>query len=347
MGRFRQAETAAGQASVLFTAAGVLGLLNELVPHAVHSTALRTVNVVAIGLGLLVACLPWDRWDRRATLVLVPVAFALIVAGRLYDPRGIEPLYALWFVVVFGWVGSWHPARTSLLLAPVAAIAYAIPFLPSSSTASPESLGTVAVAIPIAVLLAEVLAAKTAAMRDAQAAVEAAAQLLERANLTDDLTGVGNRRRANSMLDGMEPGDGLVLLDLDHFKLVNDTRGHAEGDEVLMRLGRYLLDAVRDADCVARFGGEEFLVLVRGASREVGAIAQRLIEGWRATDSNVTLSAGAAVHAAGTGPSVTLRRADLLLYEAKSAGRDRVVAEGIPRPISAPADLAVEVAADG
>jgi diguanylate cyclase (GGDEF)-like protein len=329
MGRFHLAETAAGQASVLFVTAGSLGLLSELVPSGDQAQGLWILNLVALVFGLVISRLPWGRWDRRATLALVPAALALIVAGRWYDPTGVGSLYALWFVVVFGWVGSWHPARTSLLLAPLGAAAYVLPFLPSSPVASPESLATVVIAIPIAVVLAEVLAMKAADMRRAQMALESSAVLLERANLTDDLTGLGNRRRANTLLDVMAPGDGLALLDLDHFKVINDTLGHAEGDRVLMQLGSYLLGAVRDADCVARFGGEEFLILLRGAAGGSGAIVERLLAGWRGTGCAVTLSAGVAVHVADRGPAATLKQADALLYQAKAGGRDQVVTEAI------------------
>jgi diguanylate cyclase (GGDEF)-like protein len=198
--------------------------------------------------------------------------------------------------------------------------------------ASPESLASVVIAIPIAVVLAEVLAAKTEAMRRAQCSLEASAVLLEQANLTDDLTGVGNRRRANTLLDVMVPGDAVALIDLDHFKVVNDTLGHAEGDRVLMELGGYLLRAVRDADCVARYGGEEFLILMRGAGKDAAAIVERLLTGWRATGSGVTLSAGVAIHVIGCGPAATFERADGLLYQAKAGGRDRVVAEQVGLP---------------
>lgn len=337
MGRIRHLDTAAGQAAVLFTAAGALGLLSELVPNSGQAGGLRVLNIACIGLGLLIGLLPWERWDNRATLALVPGAFALVVTGRWFDPTNLGSLYALWFVVIFGWIGSWHPSRTSVMIAPFAAAVYVIPFLPGSPAESRESLATVVIAIPIAVVLAEVLAAKTDAMRSAQSSLEASAALLERANLTDDLTGVGNRRRANDLLDAMAPGDALVLLDLDHFKVVNDTLGHAEGDRVLMELGAYLLESVRDADCVARFGGEEFLILLRGAGGESGVIVERLLAGWREAGSGVSLSAGAAVHVAGCTPAATLKRADALLYQAKADGRDRVVTESrvLPSAISA------------
>jgi len=331
----RYIDTAAGQAAVLFVSGGALGLLGEAMPGATQSDGSRVVNCLALALGMLITRLAWERWDQRATIALVPAAFALIVAGQWNDPVRVGTLYALWFVVVFAWVGSWHPARTSLYLAPFAAAVYVIPFLPGSPAESPEAVATVAIAIPIAVVMAEVLAAKTAVMRRTQRALEASHELLERANLTDDLTGVGNRRLANVLLDSMEPGDGLILLDLDHFKSVNDTRGHAEGDRVLMQLGSFLLNAVRDADTVARYGGEEFIVLVRDAGAGLGPIAERLLAGWRDVGTGVTVSAGAAIHTKLHGPTVTLKRADELLYQAKAAGRDQIALELAPTPAAA------------
>ena len=333
MGPVRSAETAAGQASLLFVAAGGLGLLGQVLPGALRSDGSIVVNATAVALGVLIRWLPWTSWHPGATLALVPGAFGLIIAGQWFNPAGSGTLlYGLWFVVVFGWIGAWHPARTALVMAPVAVAAYVTPFLPFSPAASPESLATVVIAVPIAVVLAEVLALKTSAMRQAHRALEATTELLETANLTDDLTGVGNRRLANSLLDSMGDGDGLILLDLDHFKVVNDTRGHVEGDRILMELGRYLLDAVRDHDSVARFGGEEFLVLVRGADRGLASIAERLLGGWRAQGTGVTLSAGAVMHRAGRGPTATMEAVDALLYEAKAQGRDCLVVEP-PSPV--------------
>ncbi len=327
MGRFRYTETAVGQGSVLFVAAGLLGLLNAALPGAGGTTAIRLISAGSILAGLAISRLPWNRWPASATLGLVPVALGLIVAARWFGPGVVGTTYALWFVVVFAWIGSWHPSATAMFLAPGAAIAYVIPFLPNSPAASTESLPTVVIAIPIALVVSQVVSTKSMAMRRAHGALEEAAILLERANVTDDLTGLGNRRRANTLLDVMAPGDAIALLDLDHFKVVNDTRGHAAGDRVLMHFGRYLRAAVRDADCVARFGGEEFLLLLPGAGDEAGIIVERLVDGWRRCGEGVTLSAGAAVHALGAEPDETLKRADALLYQAKAAGRDRVVAE--------------------
>jgi diguanylate cyclase (GGDEF)-like protein len=317
---------------MLFIASGVLGLVSGALPNA-QATGTAAVYCASLAWGLVAAILPWHRWSHRSTLVFVPMAFALIVTGQWLNPHGATTLYGLWFAVVFGWVGSWHQRRTSLTLAPLAAVAFSLPFLPHAPAASPEALGTVVVAIPIALVLAEVLAARTAAMRRAQRGLESAAVLLQRASLIDDLTGVGNRRQANALLDTLEPGDGLILLDLDNFKTINDTLGHAEGDRVLMQLGSYLGDSVRDRDTVARFGGEEFVVVVRQPGTSLRSTAERLLDGWRRSGATVTLSAGAVLHVGDRGPTATFKRADDLLYKAKADGRDRLVCEGEPNPV--------------
>jgi diguanylate cyclase len=327
LGRKRVVQTAEGQAAILFTAAGTLGLASNLLPEVHQTRGAITTNALALIVGLVVAALPWRHWHPRATLALVPVALGIISAGQVAADGASTPLFGLWFVVVFAWLGSWHPPRTSLVVAPLAVAAYVAPFLPSQPTASSEALQTVAIAIPVAVVLGEVTAARTAAARRANLALEATTALLEQANLTDDLTGVGNRRCANALLDALRPDDGVVLLDLDHFKVVNDTRGHAAGDEILQQLGEHLRRAARTGDTPARFGGEEFLLVVRGADGDLRAIVERLLAGWRQLDTGVTMSAGAAVHSAGRAPHETFAAADALLYAAKAAGRDQLMVE--------------------
>jgi diguanylate cyclase (GGDEF)-like protein len=122
----------------------------------------------------------------------------------------------------------------------------------------------------------------------------------------------------------LQPGDALIIADLDHFKQVNDTIGHIGGDRVLVRLGQYLRAGLRRDDGVARYGGEEFLVLARRAE-DPKDIAERLVAGWAALGEATTLSAGVAVHHRGSSPALTLAEADEALYKAKDAGRDRAV----------------------
>ncbi len=169
-------------------------------------------------------------------------------------------------------------------------------------------------------------------------------QLRRDAN-TDALTGVGNRRDASRFVASVGPGDAVVLVDLDHFKGVNDTFGHAAGDEVLRQLGAYLSGALRPTDCAARYGGEEFLVLLRGCEgAQAWAAAERLRRGWCATGPVTTFSVGVAVHVKGRTPEQTVELADRALYGAKGGGRDRVnvycddatVSLGAPHVTAAP-----------
>jgi diguanylate cyclase (GGDEF)-like protein len=140
----------------------------------------------------------------------------------------------------------------------------------------------------------------------------------------DALTGVGNRRAAQISIAALQPGDVVFILDLDHFKTINDSLGHQAGDRVLTEFGDYLRSSSRPTDSIARYGGEEFLLVSRGASREAAdLIANRLLDGWRARRPLVTFSIGYAMHEPRDRAELTIEHADMALYEAKRQGRDR------------------------
>jgi diguanylate cyclase (GGDEF)-like protein len=314
----------ARQAAWLFVAAGLIGLANDAPgtfgngrPLAV---ALDSVNV-AIGLGSLFV--PWDHWHPRVTLLLPVLALANL---SINSATGLLPVstYGVWLVLVFVWLGQWQPPRTAIMMGLVAAIAFLAPYLFGTSVTA-DSLSAIAISVPVAVLVGETIARKEAATRRAQASQQEALSLLALANLTDDLTGVGNRRQANVLLDSLQVGDALAILDLDHFKDVNDTLGHQVGDQVLQELGSYLRARVRGSDRTARFGGEEFIVVLRQPAAAAAAkTVQRLIEGWRSTRPLATLSAGVAIHEPGRSYNDTFANADAALYAAKAAGRDQL-----------------------
>lgn len=159
----------------------------------------------------------------------------------------------------------------------------------------------------------------------------------------DELTGALNRRAIMELLRhalqddtrGQSTVVAVALLDLDHFKQINDRHGHLVGDEVLRRFVRVASGTLRGSDRVGRYGGEEFLVLVTEApTHEVSqAIVERVraaveAEDWPgiAAGLAVTVSAGLAVHRDDEGIEALLQRADEALYEAKTKGRNRVVA---------------------
>jgi diguanylate cyclase (GGDEF)-like protein len=150
--------------------------------------------------------------------------------------------------------------------------------------------------------------------------------------LQDPLTGLGNRRALLRCLERYAGRQVAVLaLDLDHFKRVNDLHGHVGGDRALQEVAGRLLASVRGGDCVARSGGEEFLVVLPGESEE-GArrVAQRIVDKMREVGFSVgahgermplTLSIGFT-----TGPAslALVEAADRALYRAKAGGRDRI-----------------------
>jgi diguanylate cyclase (GGDEF)-like protein len=156
-------------------------------------------------------------------------------------------------------------------------------------------------------------------------------------SMTDPLTGVGNRRRLEQALAAeisRANGTGTrlcaIMADLDHFKRVNDTYGHVAGDSVLTAFGDLLRRHTRAIDIVARFGGEEFVVLTPNTDLENAvAIANRIRESLAACaieslPDPVTASFGVAEMARDEPGSGLLRRADAALYEAKYSGRNRV-----------------------
>ncbi len=153
-----------------------------------------------------------------------------------------------------------------------------------------------------------------------------AAAALRDETLHDPLTGVGNRRKANATLEVLKEGDVLVLIDLDHFKNVNDSYGHNAGDRVLRTLAEYLRSCVRPPDEVFRFGGEEFLLVLAAGADDGLAAMERIHAGWQGQHRVTSWSAGLAVLRAGESPDAVLVRADAALYAAKRQGRNRITA---------------------
>jgi diguanylate cyclase (GGDEF)-like protein len=152
---------------------------------------------------------------------------------------------------------------------------------------------------------------------------------LQDATMMDTLTGLGNRRAADTYLASLQVGDAVVMIDLDKFKRINDDMGHPAGDALLRELGSFLATSMREGDRVARFGGEEFVMVVRRIHPvAVEGLLERLRLLWINRNPITTFSIGAAVHVEGVTVAETLKHADEALYAAKDAGRDRVVVYG-------------------
>ncbi|MEO1063210.1 MAG: GGDEF domain-containing protein [Actinomycetota bacterium] len=153
-------------------------------------------------------------------------------------------------------------------------------------------------------------------------------QRIADAALRDPLTGVANRRALDALLRQLRPGDAIALLDLDHFKAINDADGHVAGDQVLVTFARHLRRSTGAHDVVGRWGGEEFLIVLRGAHHQALDRVEAIAESWRETSPRTTFSAGVALSGRGITPDRLLAEADLALYRAKRAGRDEVCLHG-------------------
>src|SRR5690606_5315569 len=232
----------------------------------------------------------------------------------------------------------------------------------------------------------EELKLKNEGLRQAQMALEKADQKSEEASVADPLTGVHNRRFLNrfinadgalverdyhnwlkSHLDSVQlVGQGaslpeitdliFMLLDVDHFKMVNDQHGHSAGDRVLEQLSRLLEAELRDSDYLVRWGGEEFLIVVRFANRdEAQEMADRIREAVAAHAFDIgegqllhkTCSLGFASYPFYPGAPTALSweqvidTADRALYAAKKSGRNRAVGLAAGTAIRSPINPAV------
>lgn len=161
------------------------------------------------------------------------------------------------------------------------------------------------------------------------------AEDLQRMTVEDPLTGLANRRHIDALLSVPQEGCWVAIVDVDHFKRINDDHSHAVGDAVLRALGALLRDNCRPTDTAGRLGGEEFVVLYRGEAQAGLPAAERLRQRVAAHDWNavaaglrVTVSIGLAHASEAGGGAAMLALADRRLYAAKRDGRNRVVGSG-------------------
>ncbi len=323
----------------------------------VHASLVPGVGLVGwavfVGCGLaLFYGLIRSGWSERfadPALTDAQIVFAVLAVMWGYLMCGVvrsAALFPLMFIFTFGAFSlSWRrlAALTAFALACLAASIVVLHSGPGSGNGlevDVSNLLGVAVLLPACSWIAARLSALRMKLQRQRAELARALQEVQRLATHDELTGLVNRRRMTEVMQlehqrCMRSGHPfcVAVLDLDHFKQVNDRHGHPAGDAVLRAFASEALAAIRISDVLARWGGEEFLLLMSDTRGPLGRLCvERLRERTEAPrmDSGghklqVTMSAGVTEHRAGESLEETIARADQAVYAAKADGRNCVV----------------------
>ena len=262
--------------------------------------------LVSVGLSRL----SWKRLPARALLVFPVLGLAAMTCVALAT-NGISPAYMGFFTVAVFYIASTQSERLTLLAVPVM-----LPlWLVCQGGLSDEVGVKMLITVCIWGLIGHGIARK-------KASDEVHVRGLLHAAATDPLTGLASRGELVRVLERTDVGDAVVLIDLDGFKAINDSKGHQVGDDILSSFGQSVRGVLRSTDIALRYGGDEImLVLPQAGVEQSDALLERLRHHWLQPD-RPTFSAGIAVRE-NEGAQETLRRADDALYQAKEHGRDR------------------------
>jgi diguanylate cyclase (GGDEF)-like protein len=359
----------------VFRALAALPGRRRFIKFGINEAFLAQGAIAMLGYGIFFAV--YDAAGLAPLIGEAALAFGSYLLGIFLSIRGsanaagvISLITPLHVVLTFAWAFSWEAGTHLMLLAGASAVFAALApewrsirtavvvanvatFAAIQALSTPAAawyvlpphvlralftINAVAAATLLYIFAGVVQARAERAQQLATLALKHAGDLAE----TDALTGLANRRPALVQLDELaRPGRRkycIALLDFDHFKQLNDEYGHSCGDQVLSAVGHELNRAVRQADTIARWGGEEFLVLLPDTGIED---ATRLMERVRRSvdemrifcgqhHHHVTVSIGV-IEGTGDGRSQeAIKRADAALYQAKAAGRNQVRAVVVP-----------------
>ena len=314
--------------TVVFTFGfAVLNLVRGIVFLALLESA------VAVFSAVLLLVLPRVRNIQPLSMLYMLLLFAMLVAALLTP--GLSDKVFVWFFLIPVMAHFLHGRHLGMIVSlTLLAIAWLLYY--RFHFTEPDLLDMVGFTNVVACSL--VLSGGVYAYELAR---EQAEERLHRLASTDSLTGLPNRKHLREMLDytlddaaGKGASFSVLEMDLDHFKAINDQYGHDIGDQVLQAVANALRERLRAADTPARWGGEEFLVLLpetdrEGARHVAESIRQTLGElEFRAASETLNITASIGVTAFprdGTAVRELLLSVDNRLYEAKNGGRDRVV----------------------
>jgi diguanylate cyclase (GGDEF)-like protein len=307
-----------GSGSVLIEFGVFAGLVHTTRPDLVHSAAGMFV--------LLAAITPFVRpgqFRAYTRLVVLTTIIEITLLARSFEGIATVPVYYVWPLL-----------GAAYLLTRADVVVFTLLSIIGFATAAPAPQLGVADYVSITVVSLVVVLTVRALAENLSTTIRS----LRKASSTDPLTGLLNRRALDYYVAqerkhaaGSEGQLSVVILDIDHFKQINDRYGHAAGDAALVRFSELLIGACRGTDRIARIGGEEFAIIMPGASaRNALERATRFANTLRADHAvdgiHMTVSAGIA-----TAPirdanwDALLTDADHAVYEAKHAGRDRIV----------------------
>jgi diguanylate cyclase (GGDEF)-like protein len=289
------------------------------------------------------------QW-RDPSLAMAQMLYAIACAAGAYVVAGpfrsaVLPMIAV--ILMFGMFGLSMPQVLGIALYTVllwlAMAAYWVQReggTPQAWLREEVNVGMLLVVLSGVCVLTARVAGMRARSKRQQAALEQALEQNRLLATQDELTGCMNRRamterlgRAVALATRLRTPCSVIMIDLDHFKQVNDRYGHAAGDEVLRTVAELTGAQLREVDTLARWGGEEFLILLPGATAPDAMICAERLQARLAqarfptisTDLRLSFSAGIAAIGDGERVATLIERADKAMYQAKQAGRARVV----------------------
>ncbi|MGQ7959054.1 diguanylate cyclase [Pseudomonas sp. SP16.1] len=316
---------------------GVLGISPYALYRLLHGNYLVGIADIIIVLSTILAVLyAWHTRDTVKPGIFLTAVFS-VSATLIAINLGVNGLFWIYPLILFNFFMA-PPGKALLatVLVMLSLAAHAL-LVPGSVFDSHYQMVSFLVTGMMASMLSFIFALRTRTQRDQL-------QLLA---IHDPLTGARNRRAMNEELKIAVASHrrhrdrfGLLVMDLDHFKQINDRFGHHVGDQVLMAFVELIQRDSRKEDRLFRFGGEEFLLLLPNTELDgLHAAAQHLrqcvAEGLKSPGGPVTVSIGGAVLRSGEHWESWLQRADECLYRAKSEGRNRAVIDDEQRPAAA------------
>ncbi|MBA3843055.1 MAG: GGDEF domain-containing protein [Actinobacteria bacterium] len=308
--------TAAG----MYGSAAFVSFVEDFVPGGPTPTIAPGIAALVLVTALLLA---GPRLPRRALALLGPLGVALIAVALATSPgAGDGAVLYMWPVI---WMSYFFGRRGAIAIVGCVAAAHVCVLLAlPAADGYADRWVDVTVSVAIVAAVVQTLAHRNDRLLD----------LVAEEARTDALTGLLNRRgfderAAVELAHSRREGACIAVacFDIDHFKRINDEWGHETGDRVLEHVGAVLTACAREIDAVARFGGEEFVVLLPGATvADAVGFTDRIHEAFASPHEglpSVCVSAGVAASLAPDGIEPLLHHADTALYAAKSGGRNR------------------------